>query len=341
MRYLTVGLILMLGIASVAASGRAPVDLIFDTDMHSDVDDCGALAVLHALADEGLVNLIGALHSAPADFGPHCIDAINTWYGRGELPIGGMMWANYETAPEYQLYRNGAAYVAEHGHDYVEAVAKNFPHTRTVEGAAIPNTVTQYRKLLARAEDASITICAVGQLSGIAGLMDSQPDKFSPLSGEELVQRKVKRLVSMAMGVWPSGKDNFNWAADLASAVRVVNNWPVELVVSPSGEDILTGGRLVTEGPAANPVRLAYEIYTLRAPYLRSSWDQCAAFYAVKGPGDLWKERRGWRIEIDPATGEHEWIEDASSKQICLEQAASSEAIAEVIQELMERPPKG
>jgi hypothetical protein len=70
----------------------------------------------------------------------------------------------------------------------------------------------------------------------------------------------------------------------------------------------------VTEGRADNPVRRAYEIYTQKAPFLRSSWDQCAALYAVLGPGELWTERKGYRVHLDLATGDHTWTEDATSK---------------------------
>ena len=36
----------------------APVKVIFDTDMANDCDDAGALAVLHALADLGEVEIL-------------------------------------------------------------------------------------------------------------------------------------------------------------------------------------------------------------------------------------------------------------------------------------------
>jgi hypothetical protein len=41
------------GMGSIASAAAEPVRVIFDTDMSSDVDDVGAVAVLHALADAG------------------------------------------------------------------------------------------------------------------------------------------------------------------------------------------------------------------------------------------------------------------------------------------------
>ena len=56
--------------------------VIFDTDVGGDVDDAGALAVLHALADRGEIELLamGVVigHEAAVPF----VHAVNTWYGQ-------------------------------------------------------------------------------------------------------------------------------------------------------------------------------------------------------------------------------------------------------------------
>ena len=65
-----------------------PVKVIFDTDMAGDVDDVGALAVLHAMADLGEAEILAVgISSRNEDVGP-VVDAINTWYGRPDIPIG-------------------------------------------------------------------------------------------------------------------------------------------------------------------------------------------------------------------------------------------------------------
>ena len=43
---------------------RAPPSVIFDTDMGSDCDDAGALAILHSLADAGEVRILGVIFSS-------------------------------------------------------------------------------------------------------------------------------------------------------------------------------------------------------------------------------------------------------------------------------------
>lgn len=66
----------------------APVKVIFDTDMDSDCDDAGALAVLHALADAGEAEILATVCSARHAWSPPAVEAVNRYYGRGELPIG-------------------------------------------------------------------------------------------------------------------------------------------------------------------------------------------------------------------------------------------------------------
>ena len=48
-------------LAPVATADVAPVQLIIDTDLGFDVDDVGAIAVAHALADQGKVDILGVV----------------------------------------------------------------------------------------------------------------------------------------------------------------------------------------------------------------------------------------------------------------------------------------
>ncbi len=67
----------------------AQTKVILDTDIGSDCDDAGAMAVLHKLADKGEVKILGVIYSSGKNkFGIGVCDAINTYYGRGDLPLG-------------------------------------------------------------------------------------------------------------------------------------------------------------------------------------------------------------------------------------------------------------
>src|SRR5688500_19154667 len=73
---------------AAALAGQTPVRLILDSDMDSDCDDAGALAVLHALADRGEAEILATVVSSKNPWSAPCVDAINTYYGRGDLPVG-------------------------------------------------------------------------------------------------------------------------------------------------------------------------------------------------------------------------------------------------------------
>ena len=62
----------------------------------------------------------------------------------------------------------------------------------------------------------------------------------------------------------------------------IIRNWPTELVVSDFGVDVQTGATLEF-APKANPVREAYRSWFLGKFQTRSSWDQIAVLYAVRG----------------------------------------------------------
>ena len=66
----------------------AQVKVIFDTDMDTDCDDAGALAILHALADRGEAEILGTVVSSRYAWSAPCVEAINRYHGRGDLPIG-------------------------------------------------------------------------------------------------------------------------------------------------------------------------------------------------------------------------------------------------------------
>src|SRR5580692_1227070 len=75
---------------ATALGAQEPPRVIVDTDMLTDCDDAGALAVLHALADLGEVAILGIVLNGIDAHGKHgaVVSAIDTYYHRGDLPIG-------------------------------------------------------------------------------------------------------------------------------------------------------------------------------------------------------------------------------------------------------------
>ncbi len=318
-----------------------PASIILDTDIDTDCDDAGAMAVLHALADNGEADILGIICDAPIPWCAPCVEAINRYYGRPEIPIGAVQVSDYATNRRYQLYREHVKSMAQgRVYDpYNQAIALGFPQGKTARGE-VWDGVALYRKLLSEQPDQSVVIAAIGFLTVLESLLDSAPDEHSPLSGVELVRSKVKRLVTMGGGSFPQGRDSFNWWMDKAAAGAVLNRWPAALAVSEWGGSILTGATLSRRTPETNPVRRAYAIYLYGEGRSRCSWDQTAVLYAVRGPREYFTEIRGHRIRFSPSTGEHEWLPALSEEQhIYLQQTASDETLAAVIEELMTQPP--
>src|SRR5690606_2964941 len=69
-------------------AAHAQQKVILDTDMDSDVDDVHALAVLHALEKKGEVEIIGVIVTSDDTHAASCVDVLNTFYGRLDIPIG-------------------------------------------------------------------------------------------------------------------------------------------------------------------------------------------------------------------------------------------------------------
>ncbi len=62
--------------------------LIVETDIFSDVDDVGALAVAHALADEDRCQLAAIGVNTPSIYGVGAARAVNAFFGRPDIPVG-------------------------------------------------------------------------------------------------------------------------------------------------------------------------------------------------------------------------------------------------------------
>src|SRR5882724_11952295 len=75
-------------VSAMAPLRAAPVRLIFDTDMGNDIDDAVALAMIHALESRGEAKLLAVTVTKDNRWAAPFIDAMNTFYGRGDIPIG-------------------------------------------------------------------------------------------------------------------------------------------------------------------------------------------------------------------------------------------------------------
>jgi hypothetical protein len=71
--------------------------------MESDVDDVGALAMVHALADMGETEILGVMVCAKNPWSVLCADRINTYFNRGDLPLGQLRGEGVESSSKSRL----------------------------------------------------------------------------------------------------------------------------------------------------------------------------------------------------------------------------------------------
>lgn len=148
--------------------------IIFDTDMGSDCDDAGALAILHVYADRGQAEILGCIYSSGSvPYGAGVIEAINIYYGRPDIPVG----AAHADAVGDPVDKMTAEKLAKD----TAAFRNRIVHNREAEEMTALN-----RRLLAGQADRSITYLTVGHTKGLYDLLVSAPDATSPLSGHEL-----------------------------------------------------------------------------------------------------------------------------------------------------------
>jgi len=316
--------ILFAGIALLTFASCSPksADLqtvIFDTDLGPDYDDVGALTILHALADSGEVRILATISSNTDPLVAPCIDVINRYYGRPDLPIG---------AP-----KTGVNLGDGHEEKWSEALVKLFPH-EIKSTADAPDAVPLYRQLLTNAKDTSVIIVTVGFLTNLANLLESPADNISPLNGLQLVSTKVKHLVSMAGGI-PSGRE-FNVFMDTPASQKVFAEWPTRIIISgfEIGGNIFTGKRLIASSIAETPAKTCFTICLRQGDFNgRQSWDETAVLVAVRGTREYFNTTRG-RMTV-AADGSNTWQDDPAGQHEYLSFKLPAEEIGRLMEDMM------
>jgi len=307
------------------AQKQKPVPIIFDSDIGPDYDDVGAITMLHAFADSGEAKILATVASDKYPNAAAVLSVFNTYFKRPNIPIG--------------IVKGNGVNLSDEQHWSDTLVAK-YPHKIKSNDDA-EDAVTVYRKVLSQQPDNSVTIVTVGFLTNLANLMNSKPDKYSPLDGTTLIHKKVKRLVSMA-GRFPEGKE-FNVFMDSTSSQIVFSKWPTEVIFSgfEIGEKIKTGLPLVQNNSIQNsPVKDVFRICLPMAEEDRngrSSWDETAVLVAVKGFEPYYSIESGSIIVNDD--GSNSWDKDGNN-QFYLVEKLPHEQVQQLINNLIQHQPK-
>ena len=280
-------LALMAAACLAAGAWAQAVPVIFDTDMGNDVDDALALAMLHALESRGECRLLGVTVTKDNPWAAVYVDLVNTFYGRGQIPVG--------------MVKGG---VTPESSPMIQAPSERrrpdgallYPR-RLASGAEAVDAVALLRRLLAAEKDGSVVIVQVGFSTNLARLLAAPADM-------ELVKRKVK-LLSVMAGNFVQPKPEFNVEKDTASARKLFDQWPGEIVASgfEIGEAMKFPAARIEKDfawAADHPVVDAYRAY-MKMPYDRQTWDLTAVLYGVRPGGGYFGLSAPGRITSDDA----------------------------------------
>ena len=303
------------------APPKTPVQVLLDTDMLTDCDDVAALALLLRLESIGLANILGITVSSGYPASAAVVDAIDTFYGRGNIPVG---------AP-----KDGSGFRRDDS-CFLDKVAAEFPHAIAGNMEA-QDAVSLLRQALAAARPQSVKLVTISYLCNIAALLRSRPDRISPLSGMDLVREKVSELVCMT-GNFPDDPaiDNVNFTRSPQTALFTIRNYPgrITFVGRDIGHNVFVGDRF-RELPSPHPLRRAYELH--RGRY-GNDWDHHTAdpstiLYAVCGLRPWFALQSGSMLLNDDCS--FTWEPAVESNKSYLLQVADRHETARVIDALI------
>lgn len=274
-------LLLLLSACSTKESSNTPrtepVNIIFETDMGNDIDDALALDMIYKSMDADKVSLLAIMTNRDSPYSAEFLDIMATWYGYADIPIG--------------IVKNGAN--AENGKiKYDQAVCElrdwDRPlFSRTLQDhTSLPQAHLLYRKVLSQQPDKSVVVISVGFSTNLARLLDTLPDEYSPLTGKELVARKVKLLSVMGGSIKENPRREYNIVKDIPSAQKVYAEWPSPIVTSPFevGAKIKYPASSIEndfQWTNLHPMVEAYKAYDTM-PYDRPTWDLTSVLYIIE-----------------------------------------------------------
>ncbi len=291
--------------------------LIFDTDMGSDCDDVGALAILHKYVNQGRARLLGCIYSSgKVPFGAGIIDAINTHYGKPDLPIGAEYDESFGDPVDKMDAGKLARDTAGFGHDII--------FNRDVTEQTSLN-----RQLLVAQEDQSVTYLTIGHTKALYELLRSKPDSVSSLTGMELVRRKVKKWVALgglnAQRSDEYGSKDWNFFRNGTETYTdyLLENFPCPIFIINAGSKVLTGQSL-EQAPRSSIVRTAYRDWLWKNEKKalqdgRPSWDLAAVSFAVEGQNAFFESPEKGVLHFDVKTGSR-WEKKAAGSHFYVNQ---------------------
>jgi inosine-uridine nucleoside N-ribohydrolase len=280
---------------SVKSLSENKMQVIFETDIGEDIDDALALAMLNNYVDMGSIDLLAVMYNKDYLYSAKYIDMVDTWYGHPNIPIGKVVNGKKGNL----TYAKKIVDMKENGKPVFKSSITDYKK--------LPEAVKLYRKLLWQADDSSVVIISVGFSTNLARLLKSGSDNIAPVSGKELVGKKVKFLSMMGGCFDGSIEREHNIIFDVHSAFELFEEWPTNIVVSPFEVGVKIRYPAVSiehdfSYVRHHPVADAYKLF-LKMPYNRPCWDLTSVLYAVEQDSSWFTLSPMGRVSVDTLTG--------------------------------------
>ena len=272
--------------------------VILDTDIGSSTDDLFSLEMLYYYQKQGRCKLLGVVVDREGEDCAACADVMNTYFDSGNVPIGLVresiknpkVWIDYKALPSYTKA------------DYTPMFARSIN-----DYSALPDGWQLYRRLLAAQPDHSVSICSIGFTACLAQLLESKGDAYSPLSGVELVRRKVKCLYIQGGSFGLSPEPDYNFFQALAFAKTFFRLWPSDVDIIFDPMETGNGIEYLPEQVIADiswtdehPIKQVY--MTCNCNTGQMMWDPLTAINAVEGDDLFTLTERGTVVLNDDGT---------------------------------------
>ncbi len=268
--------------------------VILDGDFGSSTDDLFALEMLIRYEEQDRCQLLGVIVDREGTENAACVDVMATYFGHPDLPIGlerngvknPKVWIDYTSLPRY-TDKSGKLLFSRTLSDY----------------NALPDGWQLYRRMLVAQPDRSVSIISIGFVSSLAQLLQSKGDDISPLSGVELVRRKVKCLYIQG-GVFSKANEAcYNFGQGISFAQTLISLWPsdVDVIFSPGevGQCVEYRPELVISDISwtdRNPIKQVYLRCNCNTG--QKMWDALPVINAIEGDRNFILSERG-TVSID------------------------------------------
>jgi inosine-uridine nucleoside N-ribohydrolase len=262
---------------------KEPLQIIFETDMGNDIDDALALDMIYKYMEEDRADMLAVMTNRDSKYSAEFIDIMATWYGFGQIPIGIVRnGANAETGKI--KYDQAVCELSENGQPMFSRTLNDYE--------SLLDAHILYRKILAEQPDTSVVVISVGFSTNIARLLETTADEYSPLSGKDLVAKKVKLLSVMGGSIKENLRKEYNIVKDIPSARKVYAEWPSPIVTSPFevGAKIKYPATSIENDfnwGIRHPMVEAYKAYD-EMPYDRPTWDLTSVLYVTEPDSAFW-----------------------------------------------------